>query len=254
MTRVMSCSTIRTVMPRPRMPADELAEGLRLRGIQAAGRLVEEQQARPGRQGAGDLHHPLPAEGQRHRLPPRRGRRRPARPARPRHSLRACASSRAVAARPDHAREKPAARAHVRAHHDVLQHAHAREEARSLERPRDAPRRDPVGRQTGDRRSVEGDGPCGRRDAAGDQVEEGRLSRAVGADDRLHDPRRTRESHVVDDVQAAEPLLQAADGKERGARSGAGRGAHRRTLSRPPRPLGAKSMIATRMPPNTASS
>src|SRR5207248_8026877 len=89
---------------------------------------------------------------------------------------------------------------------DVLEHRHAREELDVLERPRDAPADDPVGRRSQQALAGEGDLARIRAVQAGDQVEERRLAGAVRADQPGNLALLDREPDVVDGDDAAEPL------------------------------------------------
>ena len=71
-----------------------------------------------------------------------------------------------------------------RAHLQVFQHRHAREDAAALRRLRDAQPRDLVGRQARDVVPVEHDRALARARIAEDRHHQGRLAGAVGADQR----------------------------------------------------------------------
>ena len=97
------------------------------------------------------------------------------------------------------------------ADHDVLEHAHAEENLQVLERARQAATREVFRRK-----------PChvlaGKAYAAplglvkaGDDVEQRRLSGAVGADDRKHEARGDGQAHVIDRTHAAEGDRQMLD-------------------------------------------
>src|SRR5438094_147025 len=94
---------------------------------------------------------------------------------------------------------------------DVLEHRHAREELDVLERPRDAPADDPVGRRSQQALAGEGDLARIRAVQAGDQVEERRLAGAVRADQPGNLALLDRERDVVDGDDASEPLREVLD-------------------------------------------
>src|SRR5256885_12148639 len=62
--------------------------------------------------------------------------------------------------------------------------------------------------------TAEQDAPVGRREPAGDQVDEGRLAGTVGSDQRVSRTRLETEIDVVGDDERAEVLAQA-DGLDR---------------------------------------
>jgi hypothetical protein len=98
-----------------------------------------------------------------------------------------------------------------------LEHAHAVKRTRHLEGAADARGAAPFGRHGGDVVPAPGDTPGVGRDLAGDQREQRRLARAVGADDADDLALTQGEREVVDDLQAAIALAQAFD-REHAAR------------------------------------
>src|SRR5690349_12160956 len=129
-------------------PPDQAGELPDLVVAEAAGGLVEQQQARAGSESPGELD-PL------HRPEGQPGRRSPRDALEP--ELREQLLRRPVAAR-------------MTSDLDVLEHRHAREELDVLERPRDAPADDPVGRRS--QQALAGEGNLARIRAieTGDQI------------------------------------------------------------------------------------
>ena len=98
--------------------------------------------------------------------------------------------------------------AEQRADADVLEDAEVAERLGDLEGARDAQLRDLVGGETGDPAILEAHCARGGRQVAGDQVEQRRFPRAVGADDAGDRARLDGERDVGDGSQAAEVLRQ----------------------------------------------
>jgi hypothetical protein len=92
---------------------------------------------------------------------------------------------------------------------DVLEYRKIWKEPGDLKRPRDAERRAPVRRERGDIRSRQDDAAARRRQLAADQIEERGLTGAVRADDGVTGPRRQRQAHLVDGLEAAEVTRDA---------------------------------------------
>src|SRR5437867_1179842 len=160
---------------------------------------------------------------------------------------------------------------------DVVERRHVLEEADVLERPRDSERGHLVRARAGDLPILEEDSAAGRREDAGDAVEERGLAGAVGADEREDLAALHVEGHVVDGQESAEPLrdvVHPEDHAVRGLRAwvpGGQGGAHTgsaltstilvsswtpfwSSCSRSrlgSRPCGRTSITRTRMPPNT---
>ena len=261
MTSPMSCSTTRMVTPRSRMRDQQPRQLGGLAHVEAGGRLVEEQQVRVGRQGAGQLDGR--AAGR------RRGSGRPARPGWPTPTTSSASRARRAMAtllapgrgQVEQAGHEPGAAPHVGADHDVLQRGHAGEEPEVLEGAGHAAGGHLVRRPAVERHALEphlarvGDGH------AGEQVEEGRLAGAVGTDDRLDAPGPDVEAHLPDGLDPAEALGDATDLEQAHGASAPGRGRARdHSALAAPRsstlriPSGEKSMTTSRMAANTASS
>src|SRR5512135_657445 len=158
-----------------------------------------------------------------------------------------------------HSGVEPRPAVDVAADHDVLEDRHLREEPDVLECPHHAPVGDLAGRQAVDLRPPENDlaGIGGKE--SGDQVEDGRLPCAVRPDQRLDRSRGDVEGKVVDGQEAAEPLADPPDRKQRhGVSSSTGFREIARFRSerrwRRSSPSGANSMIRMRMTPKTVSS
>ena len=110
--------------------------------------------------------------------------------------------------------------------------AHLVEEAGDLERPGDPEVGDLLGLATGDVLAAEQDLARGRREEAGQQVEQRGLAGAVGADERVDGALGDAEADVGDRAEAAELLGQLA-GLEQGSCCGrAGVAGHRHLLVR----------------------
>src|SRR4051794_14174523 len=135
---------------------------------QAERRLVEEQQLRLGHQGAADREHLLLAAG--HRAALLTLALLEAREQRV-HAVEVLADAGGIAAREG-------------AHLEVLEDAHAREDAPSLRRLGDPDLGDLVAGETLDLGAVEEDAAGPRRHDARDRPQRRRLARAVGADER----------------------------------------------------------------------
>ena len=138
---------------------------------------------------------------------------------------------------------QPRRRAQPVADDQVVEHRRAVEQGRGLERARHAEPGDLVRAQAGHVLPLEQDLARTRRVRAGDQVEEGGLAGAIGADDRVDMAGFERHGHVVHRGQPAEFLGEVADLKHsrlrggwsgraaarcRGARRHAGHGVRRR--------------------------
>jgi hypothetical protein len=102
------------------------------------------------------------------------------------------------------------------AHAHVLEHGHARERPRDLERPGEPEAADGVGREAHDRAAVEADIAAVRGQEPGEQVEDRRLAGAVGADEAEHLAQRDREVEPGDGSEAAEAPREPAGLEQRG--------------------------------------
>ena len=122
----------------------------------------------------------------------------------------------------------------------VLEHGEPREDVGALERAADAEPADVVRRQAGDVAPVQDDGAGVGAQVAGDQVEERRLARAVGADDRRDLAAGHAERDAGHGLKAVEGLPHTAHLKH-GGPAGA-RARHRaRRRCRPERRRGSRS-------------
>ncbi len=189
---------------------DQLAQHHLLGGVHAGGRLVERDQLRVGGERAGDLQAPLVAVGQCARLV--------VGVAPDAHVfqqlLRAPGDGRlfALEARRAENRAKQARMgADVPAHHHVLERRHFREQADVLEGAGNARLGHQVHRLglVGLARQLEG--AAVGRVQPGDDVEEGRLAGAVGADQAIHLAALDGDADVRERLQAAETLGDAGD-------------------------------------------
>ena len=102
-------------------------------------------------------------------------------------------------------------RAHVAADHHVLDGRHLGEQPDVLEGARDARLRDLVHRGRLVRRAAQHEGAAVGRVQAGDDVEEGGLAGAVGADQAVDLARIDGDADVGQGLQAAEALGHAID-------------------------------------------
>src|SRR5262249_52746139 len=73
-----------------------------------------------------------------------------------------------------------------------------------------------VRRQSGHVAPLEGNAPAGGNDLAGDEVEERRLARAVGADDRMKGAGLDAQAHAVDGAERPEVARQRFGTQQRG--------------------------------------
>ena len=144
---------------RPRSCCDQLFHALRLVGAHAGHRLVEQHQARPGRQRQADLERPLLAVRQR---VDRSSGRSPSQTPTARRALRRRAIGRAQ--RLPEAQARPVAACSASA--TLLQHREALEQAGDLERARQPAPRALVRRQAGDVVAGEDDAPASGRKRA----------------------------------------------------------------------------------------
>ena len=174
-------------------PPDQLGDLVRLGRVHPGGRLVQQQQLRPGGQRPGDLQPPSVGVGQ------RVGRLVPAVPGQPlaeerQHVLGQRPGFALLAAGPRQPqyrlpRHRPGPA--VGGGHHVLQHGHVHEQPQRLERARDPEPGDDVRRPARDRLCCPrlGDEPDVSRARlvhAGDHVEDRGLARAVRPDDADH--------------------------------------------------------------------
>jgi hypothetical protein len=102
------------------------------------------------------------------------------------------------------------AQAPLQRHAHVLQHGHVREHRGDLEGADHAAARDVRRLLARDVVLVEEDRARGRRQEFREQVEEGRLPRAVGADERVDGAPAHLHAHLVDGDEALEFLREAA--------------------------------------------
>ena len=183
---------------------DQLAELGQFAAREAAGRLVEQQQAGPPGQGTGQCH-PFPQPvGQRVRHPV--GQVSGAHLGQGLH--RALPQPPFIAVRagqPEQRRPDPGAGRRGRADHDVLDHGQAAEQPDALQGAGDAEAGQPVCLEPGQRAPVEGDRAGLRPDKAARGVEQGGLARAVRADDSGDFARGGGQRYVVKCGEAAKP-------------------------------------------------
>ena len=172
--------------------ADQRRELPDLLVVEPAGRLVEQEQPRPGRERAGQLDALLHAVRELARRPVRE------------------------TGKTDVAEElaRAPAAARVAPHQHVLQHGHRAKELDVLERPRDPAHDDPVRRRAQQVVAVELDRAVVRPVDPRDQVEDGRFAGAVRADqpDDLTLVRVERD--VVERDDPAEPPRYVLDCKQ----------------------------------------
>ncbi len=100
---------------------------------------------------------------------------------------------------------------------DIVENGKILEETNVLERASDASLGDRMGPQSKRRFSRDLNTPCGRTIDAGEDIEHGRLSRAVRADQADEFAGKKREGEVVDRPQAAKLHRDVLCGEESGA-------------------------------------
>ena len=128
-----------------------------------------------------------------------------------------CPASRTVSSslsRPAPPCPRSGAPAHRQRAVDIVCNGQVREHRRHLELAHDAGASDLVHRETGDIAPEEPDCAAGRRQIAGDQVEQRGLAAAIGADDAAHLVGGDREVDLVDGADAAELLHEFFDIKQ----------------------------------------
>src|SRR5215468_6914108 len=101
------------------------------------------------------------------------------------------------------------------AHGHVVRHRELAEELRGLKGAGDAEARDGVGRGAGDAEAAQCDVAPIRAVVAGEDVQQGRLARAVGADDGGDTGGGDGERDIVEGGHAAEAHGDTVEGKER---------------------------------------
>src|SRR6516162_7460298 len=188
--------------------ADVFDCAFRLRWAHAAGRLVEQQQARFGDERHADLEERHVAVGERAGLAlrevckpdPLEGAIDP---------LGGGAVSRGGAERMQEAVLG------LRGDPQVFRGSQPWKHALDLQRALDAEPADLVRLEAADLTSAEEDASLIGREQAGDKIEQGRLAGAVWADDGMEPPACERVAQVVDRGEAAEALGQALDAQDR---------------------------------------
>jgi hypothetical protein len=227
---------------------DERHQRVCLPGAHAGRRLVEEEDARLDREGAGQLEPLLVAVGEipgelvapvpeAHAVEERRD---------PRVRLAALAAERG---RPEKRADEASPGAPVPRDPDVLAHGEVAEEADVLECPGDAEAGARVGRERGDRAPAETH-LAGRRPVEPrDDVEDGGLASAVRADDREDLAGAHRQRDARDGADAAEPDGEVLD-LEEALTHRAACGRRVRPRENPPRsPCGRKRISPSRIAP-----
>ena len=177
---------------------------------EAAGRLVEQDEARPHGQAAGDLQEALlgmveqvgaPAAGRGRGPTPCSSSPRAARSAR---------SSRPTAGRPSAVARKPRRACGQRAEHGVVEHAAASPSRRGFWKVRAMPSsRAPLHRRGDRSSSSSADLAAGRLVVAGQEIEQRRLAAAVRADEAVHLARAQLQRDTIERHQAAELLVMS---------------------------------------------
>src|SRR6266540_1124283 len=185
-------------------PLQELDEALLLDGVEPGGGLVEEQELRVARQRPGDLDQPLVAIGE-VLHDEVRAVREPHEPERRQGAL----AQRRVPGREGIA-------VALRHDHHVLERREGGEQSDVLERAAEAAAGALVRRPAGHVLSVEDDPPRGRPVDAVQDVEDGRLARPVGTDERVDGAAGDLDVHAGHRLHAAEvlpDLAQVQDGR-----------------------------------------
>ena len=141
---------------------------------------------------------------------------------------------------------KPRARGDAAGDEEVVEHARRREDLRHLEGARDAGDDDVARRQRGDVAPLELDRAAGRREIAGDEIDEGGLAGAVRADDADHLARCDLDLDIARGDDRAEGFVEPAHRKERAHEAD-----RRRRRNSDQTPLGRKQMSSRRQMPST---
>jgi hypothetical protein len=203
MTIFMSCSTRTTVIARVGHLADQLIHLDGFLRIEAGGRLVEEDHPRLHGQGAGDLQALEGTVG--HGVGAGLGVLLQADEA---HQLEGLAAQLGVAA--GDAREaqggldQVAVETQVGTHHHVLDGAHVHADLQVLEGARHTAAGQLVRRLATDGFAIQADLAVGGFVDPGDEVEQGRLAGAIGADHGIDDACVDAEAHILHGLDAAE--------------------------------------------------
>src|SRR6266567_4919381 len=95
--------------------------------------------------------------------------------------------------------------------HDVLERGHVEKDLQVLERAPDAGSSEFVRRRAGKVTLAEDDAARARHIDAGQEVDQGRLARAVGTDDRMNRPGSGLPREIIDGAHSAEFLRQPLD-------------------------------------------
>ena len=93
----------------------------------------------------------------------------------------------------------------------MVEHVHLVKDARILEGAADPAPRNDVGSEAGDRLSLEANLSGAEWQNAGDEIEQGRLPRAIRADQAGHRPLLHREACAIDGDEAAEAPRHIVD-------------------------------------------
>ena len=209
-TNAMSCSTRRMPVPVSSTKLrDNFAEALGLAHVETRGRLVEEQEAKGSRHGAGELDQPSLPGGE-----VARTRRRQRLYSAPRHCRPRSLGDLAplAAASGDLAPWASGREEGLRAEGHVLCHRHGVEQLHPLERPSEPVRRTRRRGQVHQVLVAQPDLPGGR-DHPGAGVERRGLAGAVGADEAGDGALGSVQGHVVYRDEPAEPHGQVLDGQ-----------------------------------------
>ena len=184
-------------------PADQGEQPVHVRALEAARRLVHQEDATVGRQRAADLHDLL-----------RGNRQFPDDAVRPQLRVREVLDQRARAGvGRGGIDDTPAGR--LAAHEDVFRHCHVRAERQFLVNEGDAVTARVEWGRRAVRPAVDLDGARIRRERASQHVHERALPRPVLADECVNLPRFELEAHPVERHGGAEPLLDSVDVEKR---------------------------------------
>ena len=205
----------RNVEPLPHC-VQHLGEMRGLLSVESSRRLVEEDQPRPHREGAGELDAPLDpgrqiaGEGPRVAVEVEHVQDRSR--ALSRRTLRVTRERKV-----ERVAERVAPAQRVHRHDQVLLHGHRAPQLQVLKSASDAEPRAFVHRRVSQRVVVEIDRPCVRPDDAGDAVEERGLARAVGPDEAEDLAAVQVQRHAIESDDAAKPHGQVAHAEHRHA-------------------------------------
>ena len=220
-------------------------------GVHAGGRFVERQQLGVGGQGAGDLQAALVTVGKTGGLIV--GARLDAdirqQFMRPRFDGRFLGPRGGT---PQHRTEHAGTGAYMAAYHHVLDHRQAGKQADVLEGAGNAALRDLVRLETGKRRAVEFETAAVERINTRQQVEQGGLAGAIGADEAVDFTARNGKIHLGQRLHAAKAFPEVGAGEQRAHAAPLRTANSRLRTAEGHRPAGRKIITSTSARPNNS--